>query len=121
LTPIGIFINLFYLIQGERVQGILIKDGLVFIKESPTIGDRVNWFINGVFIVAEGMAFSRIFNYDGLWPLFLLTAFVAFISCLFPRLNLNKISTTSGLIVIVIFILAIVLLPIIVSLLLDRA
>ena len=119
LTPIGIFINLFYLVMGERVSGIIIRNGLVFVKENPTIGDRVGWFINGVFILTEGVVFSKIFNYGGLWPLFGLTSFVAFASCFYPRLNWNNISMLTGLIIIIIFILSIILLPIIISLLLD--
>lgn len=105
LTPIGIFINFFYLSRGERVPGILIKNGLIFVKENPTIAARIGWFINGVFISVEGWYFARITNYDGFLPLFGLVAFIAFIACFYPRLNWNNISTLSGLIIISIFVL----------------
>ncbi len=109
LTPIGLYISLFYLALGKRLPGIFIKDGLVFVKENPTIGDRVSWFVNGIFILNEGWYFLKIFNYDTdavIQSLFLfgLTAIIAFVSCFYPRFHWNKpISTLSGIIILLIF------------------
>lgn len=134
LTPIGICINLFYLFLGKRLPGILIRDSLVFIKENPTIEDRIGWFMNGVFILVEGWYLLKIFSYYfgdtmintamGMMELvflFGLTAFVAFVSCFYPRFPWNKpISLFYGLIIIFIFSLLIILLLLIIFLFLSR-
>ena len=130
LTPIGIFINLFYLIPGKRLPGILIGYNFsVFIKENPTIKDRIGWFINGVFILSEGWYFLKIMNYylgntmaetvismTHLVLLFGLTALIAFVSCFYPRFNWNKqISLSDGLMIIIVSSLLILIIFLILS------
>ena len=102
LTPVGIFINSLYLRSRieKKIPGIIIKNGLVFVKEDPTIGDRIGWFINGLFISIEGWYLLKIAaNYNHIVrvsvfgvPLFFfgLTALISFVACFSPRFNWNE-------------------------------
>ena len=110
LTPIGFFLNLIlYYTQGKEIPGITIRrDGLVLVKENPTIYDRITWLVSGLFILFEWYYFLRFFDdllggivWGGL--IFGLPMFIAFISCLYPRFYWNKkFSLRSGIIILII-------------------
>lgn len=59
LTPFGYFLSTIFLLQGERTQGIYIdlraySPIRATIEKKPSFGERVNWFINGIFLLTEG-------------------------------------------------------------------
>lgn len=99
LTPFGYMLSALSLIQGERTWGIYISlerysPIRAYIKQKPTSGERINWFINGLFLLAEGwvVAINEIAGDIGgvfAWLAFIFGS-VSLVSAIFPRFPWNK-------------------------------
>lgn len=99
LTPAGYLISTASLLQGEKITGISLvlerySPVRVKTKRQPSFNERVDWFVNGVFLIIEGwfVLFNNIAGDIG--GVFALVAFifglVSLISALFPRLPWNR-------------------------------
>jgi len=59
LTPFGYLLSTLSLLQGEKIKGITIdlkrySPIRAYVKQKPTFNERLNWFINGIFLLVEG-------------------------------------------------------------------
>jgi len=59
LTPFGYFLSTISLLQGEKIKGIQIdlerySPINAHVTKNPMFNERLNWFINGIFLLAEG-------------------------------------------------------------------
>lgn len=99
LTPFGYLLSTLSLLQGERIKGINIdlkrySPIRAQVKQKPTFNERLNWLINGVFLLAQGwFVFIKQIAGD-IGGAFALVAFifgvVSLVSAFFPSLPWNK-------------------------------
>lgn len=99
LTPFGYLLSTLSLLQGEKTKGIYINlkqysPIRAHVKQKPTFNERLNWFINGVFLLAQGW-FVLIKQIAGdIGEAFALVAFifgvVSLVAAIFPSFPWNK-------------------------------
>lgn len=99
LTPFGYFLSTISLLLGERTPGIHIalesySPIRATVKKKPSLNERVNWFINGVFLLAEGwfiLVKEITGNIGGTFALFaFIFGLTSIIAAFFPSISLNK-------------------------------
>lgn len=102
LTPIGYLLSLLFLMKGERTPGIYVvlerySPVSAKVKKNPTFFERINWFINGFFLLTEAWLAFKYAPESGLEEWVGSFAFVAFIfgavslvSAIFPRISWNR-------------------------------
>jgi hypothetical protein len=99
LTPFGYLLSILSLLQGEKTKGIDIdlkrySPIRTQIKQKPTFNERLNWFINGIFLLTQGW-FVLLKQIAGdIGGAFALVAFifgaVSLVAAIFPSFPWNK-------------------------------
>lgn len=99
LTPFGYLLGTLSLFQGERTKGIGIDLKRYYpikahIKQMPTLNERLNWFVNGAFLLAEGWFVLAKQIAGDIGGVFALVAFifgsVSLISAIYPSFPWDK-------------------------------
>lgn len=99
LTPFGYFLSTLSLLQGKKIKGIQIdlerySPINAHAAKNPTFDERLNWFVNGIFLLVEGW-FVLVKQIAGdIGGGFVLVAFifgvVSLISALYPSILWNR-------------------------------
>lgn len=100
LTPIGHILSLLTFLVAQKKEGIDIRLSKYSpiranIKENPTTTERINWFINGLFIFFESyfLITKGWTNNDYIGAIVfisVISALVNLIAAIFPRTQFNK-------------------------------
>ena len=99
LTPVGYLLSTLLLLQGEKTKGIYIdlkrySPISVSVKQYPTFNERLNWFINSIFLLVEGWTVLVKQIAGDIGGAFALTAcifgLVSLVSAIFPNIPWNK-------------------------------
>ncbi len=99
LTPVGYILSTLELLTGERTKGIFIDLRRYSpikskIKQNPRPDERINWLINGIFLIFESwfVVTNQIGDDIGGGFAFVALVFgiVSIISAIFPNVSWNK-------------------------------
>ena len=99
LTPFGYLLSTLSLLQGEKTKGIYIdlkrySPIRAQVKQKPTFNERLNWFINGVFLLGQGLLVLIKQIAGDIGGAYALVAFifgvVSLVSAIFPSFPWNK-------------------------------
>lgn len=101
LTPIGYILSFVSLTEGEKVSGISVtlerySPIKATVKTSPTLNDRLNWFINSLILLIQGWFIiirdrNTVSDFGGGYAMAsIIFGLVCLISALFPHIQWNR-------------------------------
>ena len=99
LTPLGYILSTLSLLQGKSTKGVRVdlssySPVRAHIKQKPTEKERLDWFINGVFLLAQGWIIITKQIAGDIGGAYALVAFifglVCIVSAIIPSIPWNK-------------------------------
>lgn len=99
LTPITFILDSSKVVPVARKGGVSVNFGetgagtetiTAKVRENPTKKDRINWFINGIFIVGEGLLMIGLEFYEVLGIPIVILGLVSMVGSFFPKIDFNK-------------------------------